>query len=79
MKNEHRALTHLFATVGALTERGGRVTTATSGLILAGLEVACVGVGSERDNGDTITGSPKRQGVASSVVFSVAARSYVSR
>ncbi|QQJ97804.1 hypothetical protein JG536_03780 [Burkholderia ambifaria] len=79
MKNEHRAPTHLFATVGALTERGGRVTTATSGLILAGLEVARVGVGSERDNGDTITGSPERQGVASSVVFSVAARSYVSR
>ncbi|VWD34879.1 PAAR domain-containing protein [Burkholderia contaminans] len=43
MKNEHQAPTHLFATVGALTERGGRVTTATSGLTLAGLEVACVG------------------------------------
>jgi uncharacterized Zn-binding protein involved in type VI secretion len=43
MKNEHKAPTHLFATVGALTERGGRVTTATSGLTLAGLEVACVG------------------------------------
>lgn len=43
MKNEHKAPTHLFATVGALTERGGRITTATSGLTLAGLEVACVG------------------------------------
>ncbi|WP_410199544.1 hypothetical protein [Burkholderia cenocepacia] len=32
MKNELNAPTHLFATVGALTERGGRVTTATSGL-----------------------------------------------
>lgn len=43
MKNELKAPTHLFATVGALTERGGRVSTATSGLTLAGLEVACVG------------------------------------
>ncbi|MCA8093117.1 PAAR domain-containing protein [Burkholderia anthina] len=43
MKNELQVPTHLFATVGALTERGGRVTTATSGLTLAGLEVACVG------------------------------------
>ena len=43
MKNEPKGPTHLFATVGALTERGGRVTTATSGLNLAGLEVACVG------------------------------------
>ncbi|WP_412526976.1 PAAR domain-containing protein [Burkholderia lata] len=43
MSNEHKATTYLFATVGALTERGGRVTTATSGLTLAGLEVACVG------------------------------------
>jgi len=43
MKNEHKAPTHLFATVGSLTERGGRVTTATSGLTLAGLEVARVG------------------------------------
>ncbi|CAB3766001.1 hypothetical protein B7G54_13800 [Burkholderia puraquae] len=43
MKNERQAPTHLFATVGALTERGGRVITATSGRTLAGLEVACVG------------------------------------
>ncbi|NIF44728.1 hypothetical protein F3J14_28445 [Burkholderia sp. Tr-862] len=43
MNNERKASTHLFATVGALTERGGRVTIATSGLTLAGLEVACVG------------------------------------
>ncbi|KUY66492.1 hypothetical protein WK39_24165 [Burkholderia cepacia] len=43
MKDELKAPTYLFATVGALTERGGRVTTATSGLTLAGLEVACVG------------------------------------
>ncbi|VWB27548.1 hypothetical protein BLA14095_01033 [Burkholderia lata] len=43
MKNEHKAPTYLFATIGALTERGGRVTTATSSLTLAGLEVACVG------------------------------------
>ncbi|WP_258025727.1 PAAR domain-containing protein [Burkholderia sp. COPS] len=43
MKDELKAPTYLFATVGALTERGGRVTAATSGLTLAGLEVACVG------------------------------------
>ena len=42
MKNQLEAPAHLFATVGALTERGGRVTSATSGLTLAGLEVACV-------------------------------------
>lgn len=35
--------THLFATIGALTERGGRITTATSGLAVIGLAVARVG------------------------------------
>lgn len=34
---------HLFATIGALTERGGRITKATSGLTVAGLTVARVG------------------------------------
>ena len=34
---------HLFATIGALTERGGRITVATSGLTVAGLVVARVG------------------------------------
>ncbi|MDN7702526.1 PAAR domain-containing protein [Burkholderia semiarida] len=43
MKREPAAPTHLFATIGALTERGGRVTTATSGLAVAGLVVARVG------------------------------------
>ncbi|MFL9998834.1 hypothetical protein PQR34_46580 [Paraburkholderia sediminicola] len=32
-------ITYLFATIGSLTERGGRVTTATGGAI-AGLGVA---------------------------------------
>jgi len=36
-------VTYLFATIGALTERGGRVTKATSGLAVAGLSVARVG------------------------------------
>ena len=40
MNNEQQAPTHLFATIGAFTERGGRVTAATSGLTVAGLAVA---------------------------------------
>ncbi|QCP53566.1 hypothetical protein FAZ95_31495 [Trinickia violacea] len=36
-------LKHLFATIGALTEYGGRITKATSGLTVAGLTVARVG------------------------------------
>ncbi|MDS0857368.1 PAAR domain-containing protein [Burkholderia pseudomultivorans] len=43
MKNERAAPTHLFATIGALTERGGRVTKASSELTVAGLAVARVG------------------------------------
>ncbi|HHX4059414.1 MAG: PAAR domain-containing protein [Burkholderia contaminans] len=43
MKSEQTAPTHLFATIGALTERGGRVAEATSGLTVAGLIVARVG------------------------------------
>ena len=43
MKREPAAPTHLFATIGAFTERGARVTTATSGLAVAGLVVARVG------------------------------------
>ncbi|MCR4467388.1 MULTISPECIES: PAAR domain-containing protein [unclassified Burkholderia] len=43
MKNEQSAPTYLFATIGALTERGGRVTQASSGLAVAGLAVARVG------------------------------------
>ncbi|WP_296650111.1 PAAR domain-containing protein [Paraburkholderia sp.] len=34
---------YLFATIGARTERGGRITKATSGLTVAGLTVARVG------------------------------------
>ncbi|WP_230961786.1 PAAR domain-containing protein [Burkholderia thailandensis] len=33
----------LFATLGSTTERGGQVTTATSGSSLWGRDVACVG------------------------------------
>lgn len=43
MKTEHTVPTHLFATIGALTERGGRVTQATSGMTVAGLAIARVG------------------------------------
>ncbi|KVU64863.1 PAAR domain-containing protein [Burkholderia ubonensis] len=43
MKNEQTAPTYLFATIGALTERGGRVTEATGSLTIAGLAVARVG------------------------------------
>ncbi|MET3555790.1 hypothetical protein [Burkholderia sp. 567] len=43
MKNEQSEPTDLFATIGALTERGGRVTQATSGLAVADLAVARVG------------------------------------
>lgn len=35
--------TYLFATIGSLTERGGRISTATSKLTLAGLPAARVG------------------------------------
>ena len=34
---------HHFATIGALTERGGRVTTATGGAAYCGLGLAAVG------------------------------------
>ncbi|CAB3758730.1 hypothetical protein GQ57_03360 [Burkholderia sp. MSh2] len=51
MKNERKAPLHLFATVGALTERGERVTTATSDLPPAGLEVARVGDVVTHDDG----------------------------
>lgn len=43
MSNERKAPTHLFATIGALTERGGRVTKASGGLTVVGLAVARVG------------------------------------
>jgi len=43
---EHRTTTeptHLFATIGSLTERGGRITKTTSGLTVIGLALARVG------------------------------------
>ena len=44
MKDKHGKQTkHLFATIGALTERGGRVTSATGGRTYCGLGLACVG------------------------------------
>jgi uncharacterized Zn-binding protein involved in type VI secretion len=43
--NVKRALkaTHWFATIGSLTERGGRVTSASGSLAIAGLVIAVVG------------------------------------
>ena len=35
--------TYLFATIGSLTERGGRVTEVTTRMKIAGLGLACVG------------------------------------
>ncbi|OXI46440.1 PAAR domain-containing protein [Burkholderia aenigmatica] len=43
MNNEQTTPTHLFATIGALTERGGRVTKASGQLKVFGLAVARVG------------------------------------
>ncbi|CAB3763161.1 hypothetical protein GQ57_22155 [Burkholderia sp. MSh2] len=43
MSSELKVPTHLFATIGALTERGGRITRASSGLTVIGLVVARVG------------------------------------
>ncbi|CAG2130743.1 PAAR domain-containing protein [Cupriavidus numazuensis] len=43
MKESQQPIQHLFATIGAKTALGGRVTTATSGLVLMGLAVANVG------------------------------------
>lgn len=42
MESESKT-TLTFATIGSLTERGGRVSTATSGLTLGGLAAATVG------------------------------------
>jgi len=42
--NDHSLkMMHGFATIGSLTRDGGRVTKATSGLVIAGLSVARVG------------------------------------
>ncbi|WP_321873361.1 hypothetical protein [Burkholderia ubonensis] len=121
MKNEQAAPTYLFATIGALTERGGRVTKATGSLAIAGLvdarvddgirlgKAGVVGnqvhyadgstaqivsghgradngdfeplafVGSELDNGDTVTDSPEREGLVSACTFTVVKRSTVVR
>lgn len=42
-RTEPRQPTHLFATIGSLTEQGGRITKATSGLTVTGLVLARVG------------------------------------
>ncbi|CAH2812349.1 MAG: hypothetical protein CBCREVIR_3096 [Candidatus Burkholderia crenata] len=39
-ENARDEVAHLFATIGSLTKRGGRVTTASSGLKIAGLAIA---------------------------------------
>lgn len=41
--NSKSIVKHLFATIGSLTARGGRITSATSRMKLAGLEAARVG------------------------------------
>jgi uncharacterized Zn-binding protein involved in type VI secretion len=40
---QSKEIKYLFATMGSLTERGGRVTTATGGGSYCGLGLACVG------------------------------------
>ncbi|MFL9867855.1 hypothetical protein PQR67_27080 [Paraburkholderia fungorum] len=60
-------ITYLLATIGSLTERGGRVTTATRGSAIASLGMARVGDvatypdGSVLDNEDVINDSPDRR------------------
>lgn len=41
-EQQNKEVTYLFATIGSQTERGGRVTTATSGLEVTGLGIARV-------------------------------------
>lgn len=70
------------ATVGDLIHYpDGSTARVTTGLGLTdGPDFAPLAfVGSELDNGDTITDSPERQGVASSVVFGVVTRSSMPR
>ncbi|MFM0499426.1 PAAR domain-containing protein [Paraburkholderia caffeinilytica] len=44
MKNQQsKEIKYLFATIGSLTERGGRVTTAAAGGAYCGLGLASVG------------------------------------
>lgn len=60
-------ITYLLATIVSLTERGGRVTTATGGSAIAGLGMARVDnvvtypYGGVLDKGDVINDSPDRQ------------------
>ncbi|QVN20828.1 hypothetical protein [Burkholderia pyrrocinia] len=42
MPHEQKLLTHLFAIIGSLTERGGGNARTSSGLTVAGPAVACV-------------------------------------
>jgi hypothetical protein len=64
-------ITYLLATIGSLTERGGRVTTATDTPEFRAPAV----VGSVLDNGDVIRDSPGRQ---DRVVAFVPVRSSIS-
>jgi hypothetical protein len=41
-EQDRKGTLHRFATIGALTERGGRVTSG-SGFVICGMPVACVG------------------------------------
>lgn len=69
------------AVVGDLVHYAdGTTARITSGLGLAENDdyVANAFVGSELDNGDTITDSPERGGMASSVLFAVVKRSTVN-
>ncbi|MDY7803743.1 hypothetical protein [Burkholderia stagnalis] len=50
MKNQQRAPTHHFATIGALTARGDRVTKATTGLAVVGPVLARVSYGDDCGN-----------------------------
>lgn len=53
-KPERKGTLYRFATVGALTERGGRVSTGSAGK-LAGLPIACVGdVVTYRDGAEAV-------------------------
>lgn len=73
-------VTRLFVTIASLTERGGRITKATSGLTVAGLALARVGdvVTYQSGSEAVTTDSPERDGMASSIVFTVVKRSTVT-
>jgi uncharacterized Zn-binding protein involved in type VI secretion len=54
-KQRNSEVTYHFATIGSRTERGGRVTTSTSGLTICGLGIARVGdVVTYRDGSEAV-------------------------